>query len=125
MKKFIAGRVEVCLGYGFESLNKYDAIEKCKELGSEWRLPNENEIKYICGNLAYGGSSDFWTSFRTIGQIVNRRGQRFNEPVYWIGNPENPESSFVYDCQYMDRRCFQVLKKSKEINCVFLAVREI
>jgi hypothetical protein len=125
MKKFIAGRVEVYLEYDFERMNKYDAIEKCKELGSEWRLPNENEIRYICGNLAYGGSYDFWTSSGSVGQIVNRRGGRFDEPVYWVGDPENPEHSFVYDCQFMDRRCFQILKKSKDINSVFLSVREI
>jgi hypothetical protein len=125
MKRFIAGRVEVCLGYDFEEMNKYDAIEKCKELGDEWRLPNENEIRYICGNLAYCGSFDFWTSTSTIGNLVTRRKPGWVEPVYWIGNPENPESAFVYDCQYMDRRCFQILKKSKEINCVFLAVRDI
>jgi hypothetical protein len=125
MKKFIAGRVEVYLEYDFERMNKYDAIEKCKELGSEWRLPNENEIRYICGNLAYGGSYDFWTSSGSVGQIVKRRGVPFDEPVYWVGDPENPEHSFVYDCQFMDRRCFQILKKSKDINSVFLSVREI
>jgi len=51
MKKFIAGRVEVCLGYDFEWMNKYTAIEKCKELGSKWRLPNQKEIKYLCQNF--------------------------------------------------------------------------
>lgn len=127
MKKFIAGRVEVCLGYDFEMMDNQDAIEKCKELGPEWRLPDKNEIRYICGNLAYtyGGSLDFWTSTGTVGQIVSRRGGYFNEPVYWVGNPESSETSFVYDCQFIGSRCFQAVKKSKEINCVFLAVREI
>lgn len=126
MKRFIAGRIEVFLGYDFEEMTKQDAIEKCEELGPEWRLPNENEIRYICGNLAYGGSLDFWTSTGTVGQIVSRRGGNFNEPVYWVGNPEFAlENSFVYDCQFIGTRSFQVLKKSKEINCVFLAVREI
>lgn len=125
MKKFIAGRVEVCLGYDFEEMNKFDAIEKCKGLGPEWRLPDENEIRYICGNLAYGGSPDFWTSYGTVGQIVNRRGGHFNEPVYWVGDPEGSESSFIYDCQFIGSRSFQAVKKSKEINSVFLAVREI
>lgn len=125
MKKFIAGRGEVCLGHGFEEMNKFDAIEKCKQLGPEWRLPNKNEIKYICWSIAYGGSSDFWTSSGTLGGIVSRRGGYFNEPVYWVGNPESSETSFVYDCQFIGSRCFQAVKKSKEINCVFLAVREI
>jgi hypothetical protein len=125
MKRFIAGRVEVHLGYDFETMDKNAAIEKCKELGSQWRLPDENEIRYICGNLAYGGSLDFWTSTGTVGQIVSRRGGNFNEPVYWVGNPESSETSFVYDCQFIGTRSFQALKKSKVINSVFLAVREI
>lgn len=125
MKKFIAGRVEVFLEHDFEEMNKYDAIEKCKELGPEWRLPDENEIKYICGNLAYGGSSDFWTSTGTLGGIVNLRGGYFNEPVYWIGNPETPEYSFVYDCQFTGSRCFQMINKSRKANSVFMGVREI
>lgn len=125
MKRFIAGRVEVHPGYDFEEMTKQDAIEKCEELGSEWRLPDENEIRYICGNLAYGGSLDFWTSTGTVGQIVSRRGGHLNEPVYWVGNPESSETSFVYDCQFIGTRSFQVIKKSKVINSVFLAVREI
>jgi hypothetical protein len=125
MKKFIAGRVEVCLGYDFEEMNKQDAIEKCEELGPEWRLPDENEIRYICGNLCYAGASDFWKSSGTIGKIVSRRGGYFNEPVYWIGNPESTGSSFVYDCQFTGNRSFQMIKKSKKINSVFLAVRDI
>jgi hypothetical protein len=125
MKRFIAGRVEVCLGYDFEEMNKQDAIEKCKELGDEWRLPNQKEIVYLCQNLCYAGASDFWESSGTIGKIVNRRSGYFNEPVYWIGNPETPESSFIYDCQYLGSRSFQMIKKSKKINSVFLAVRDI
>jgi hypothetical protein len=125
MKRFIAGRVEVCLGYDFEEMNKYDAIEKCEELGPEWRLPDENEIRYICGNLCYAGSSDFWESSGTIGKIVSRRGGHFNEPVYWVGNPESTESSSIYDCQFIGNRSFQMIKKSKKINCVFLSVRDI
>ena len=125
MKKFIAGRVEVCLGYDFEEMNKFDAIEKCEELGPEWRLPNENEIRYICQNLSYGGNSDFWTSSGTLGGIVNRRGKFLNEPSYWMGEPEGRSRSYIYDCQFTGNRCFQVFDRSRKTNSVFMGVREI
>jgi hypothetical protein len=120
MKRFIAGRVEVHLGYNFEEMDKQDAIEKCKELGPEWRLPNKKEINYICWDLAYGGSSDFWTSTGTLGGIVNRRGGYFNEPSYWVGSKD-----LMYDCQYAGNRCFQVTNESRKINSVFIGVRDI
>ena len=125
MKKFIAGRVEVCLGYDFEEMNKQDAIEKCEELGSEWRLPNKNEITYICGNLCYAGASDFWESSGTIGKIVSRRGSGFNEPVYWMEGDLYEKYSATYDCQFTGIRSIQYISSSDIIMCVFLAVREI
>lgn len=122
MKKFIAGRVEVCLGYDFEEMNKQDAIEKCEELGSEWRLPNKNEITYICGNLCYAGASDFWESSGTIGKIVSRRGSGFNEPVYWMEGDLYEKYSATYDCQFTG---IKYISSSDIIMCVFLAVRDI
>ena len=125
MKKFIAGRVEVCLGYDFEWMNKYTAIEKCKELGPKWRLPNQKEIKYLCQNLCYGGSLDFWDSTSTIGNLVTRRGFGFNEPKYWIEDNVNEHRSYFYDSQFFSDRAISQKPSKNHIPCVFLAVRDI
>ena len=125
MKRFIAGRVEVCIGYDFEEMNKYDAIEKCQELGSEWRLPNLKEIKYLCRDLCFAGDGDYWTSNSTIGNLVTRRGSRFNEPRYWIGDGVDGYLSYFYDCQFLNDRAISRKTMSHSAECVFLAVREI
>jgi len=125
MKRFIAGRVEVCLGYDFEEMNKQDAIEKCKELGDEWRLPNQKEIVYLCQNLCYAGASDFWESTSTVGNLVTRRGGGFNEPVYWMKGDLYEKYSATYDCQFTGIRSIHYISSSDIIMCVFLAVRDI
>jgi len=107
MKRFIAGRIEVCLGYDFGSMNKYDVIEKCQELGPEWRLPTQKEIKYLCQNLCYAGAYSFWQSSSTIGNLVTRRGSGFNEPRYWIEDSVHEWLSCFYDCQFLANRAIQ------------------
>jgi hypothetical protein len=125
MKRFIAGRIEVCLEYDFEGMNKYDAIEKCGELGSEWRLPTQKEIKYLCQNLCYSGDFDFWESTSTIGNLVNRRGSGFNEPRYWLDDSVHEYLSYFYDCQFLAHRAIQQKPNNSRVKCVFLAVRDI
>ena len=125
MRKFIAGRVEVCLGYDFEEMTKYDAIEKCKELGPNWRLPNNNEIVYLCQNLCYAGSLDFWESTSMIGKLVSRRGSRFNQPVYWMQEQSDENTSKVYDSQFPGMRSIYNRSATSLIDCVLLAVRDI
>jgi hypothetical protein len=125
MERFIAGRVEVCLGYEFEEMNKYDVIKRCEELGPDWRLPNQKEIVYLCQNLCYGGDFDYWESSSTIGKIVSRRGGHFNEPVYWMEEDADEKTSKIYDCQFTGLRSIQNRSSSALIMCVFLAVRDI
>ena len=125
MKRFIAGRVEVCIGYDFEEMNKYDAIEKCQELGSEWRLPNKKEIKYLCRDLCFAGDGDYWTSNSTIGNLVTRRGSRFNEPIYWLEDSVHEYLSYFYDSQFLSDRAIQQKPNKTQLQCVFLAVRDI
>lgn len=41
------GNLQVYQGYTDGFFDWYDARDKCWELGNEWRLPEEEEIKYI------------------------------------------------------------------------------
>jgi hypothetical protein len=125
MKKFIAGNVEVCLGYEFEEMNKQDAIEKCEKLGPDWRLPNEKEIKYLCQNLCYAGDFDYWESSSTIGNLITRRKPGWVEPVYWMKEDSDEKTSKIYDCQFTGIRSIQNRSSSALIMCVFLSVRDI
>lgn len=41
------GNLQVYQGYSDEFLDWYAAKDKCQEIGKGWRLPEEEEIKYI------------------------------------------------------------------------------
>ena len=41
------GNLQVYQGYTNEFLDWYGAIDMCREIGKGWRLPDDEEIKYI------------------------------------------------------------------------------
>jgi hypothetical protein len=58
----IKGNLKIATEPFPSTMNWWDALKACRNLGSGWRLPNENEFKLIEESINLSSSSQFWTS---------------------------------------------------------------